>query len=824
MFGLRRFSRPTRSFVSVLLIAGLLASPISFLSGSFAANASLNPSHVGSAATNSGETCPAYTDSSAFPGRTSGQLDAWHFVLPGTDTYFQKISGNPAFNVSFSRGAGADSSRTGPVTSVVVIRDSFPKHLYVYTDAKDDARLVSATADVEGPQTWFNLSHTCAGDPGQPPGCTLSSVVLTKSTESNPNYQVTRSNSISPYLINYTGRLEAENWTVTTNNSGLSAIANDNLTGGVITLSGSIVGSGTVSVTLTATPPSGSNCSPATISFNFVPALCVVEYENAQYANLGSGEVNRAFTASRTAITNPSGGTISNYFIYRNEIVWNGVPIENSGSLITSPYSIGSTGLTLTVDSLGFSISGTPVLAGSLSFSVEAVSTNCGSSSQTFYANFTSVACLASDIPSLPSKSWTGLEVGREFNDSIVADNPLTVQSYVVESSAGKELPPGIRFIVDTNGINLLGTFTQVGQYGFTVVANAKSNNCAGDRQAYVLDVAIAPPDTDCKISPKPTLPTRTWNPFRIGSTFPQDEIKASGSSEALADISYYEVNVSGQSTELPPGLLFASGKSNVKISGRFTEVGTYSFTITMHLTSPNCEPQTKSYAMSVIPLEVVPTPSTSTPTPSPTPTALPSTSPTPQATQTPEDEPTEKPTPAPTVTIFVTLAPTSTPAPIVVPTPVPTPSQTTRIVAEVPTAARSKSVVSVKCGEAVEINIKELTKDGSTFDISQLPKTGKILRPNPDLIIYLPDKEKCELGGNDTFFYTITDKNGNVKTVEKVVSQVIEGDMPQWIRTGYVEEGSIPSFWKFGAIFFLASIALIRFSRKKIRIERSSN
>jgi hypothetical protein len=227
---------------------------------------------------------------------------------------------------------------------------------------------------------------------------------------------------------------------------------------------------------------------------------------------------------------------------------------------------------------------------------------------------------------------------------------------------------------------------------------------------------------------------------------------------------------------------------------------------------------------MSVIPLEVVPTPSTPTPTPSPTPTALPSTSPTPQATQTPEDEPTEKPTPAPTVTIFVTLAPTSTPAPIVVPTPVPTPSQTTRIVAEVPTAARSKSVVSVKCGEAVEINIKELTKDGSTFDISQLPKTGKILRPNPDLIIYLPDKEKCELGGNDTFFYTITDKNGNVKTVEKVVSQVIEGDMPQWIRTGYVEEGSIPSFWKFGAIFFLVSIALIRFSRKKIRIERSSN
>jgi hypothetical protein len=98
--------------------------------------ATLHADHIG--ATN-----PGFSKGSC-PSSSYGSW-GWHFVLPGNDTTFVSIS------VTFEH--------EGTVTSFI----SHPtgKHAYVYTHQAD--KLLSATAMVDGPQTWFNLSHVCTG-------------------------------------------------------------------------------------------------------------------------------------------------------------------------------------------------------------------------------------------------------------------------------------------------------------------------------------------------------------------------------------------------------------------------------------------------------------------------------------------------------------------------------------------------------------------------------------------------------------------------------------------------------------------------------------
>lgn len=98
--------------------------------------ATLHDDHIG--ATN-----PGFSKGSC-PSSSYGTW-GWHFVLPGNDTTFVSIS------VTFEH--------EGTVTSFI----SHPtgKHAYVYTHQAD--KLLSATAMVDGPQTWFNLSHVCTG-------------------------------------------------------------------------------------------------------------------------------------------------------------------------------------------------------------------------------------------------------------------------------------------------------------------------------------------------------------------------------------------------------------------------------------------------------------------------------------------------------------------------------------------------------------------------------------------------------------------------------------------------------------------------------------
>lgn len=370
----------------------------------------------------------------------------------------------------------------------------------------------------------------------------------------------------------------------------------------------------------------------------------------------------------------------------------------------------------------------------------------------------------------------------------------------------------GISVGVSNLGWLIDGVATAEGLLSFIVTATLPG--CSEG----VITVKVLFVDKSCNVNQLPSFKAKSWPSVRVGTSM-SDEIVVEKNSEF---VSTYEVQADS-SMDMPPGLSFIAGSSKVGISGRFSEAGTFGFWVVAKLKLENCPTVRSFYTMTVLEREVISIPTPPAPPPT-SPTASPSPSPTPAATNTPEPEPTPSgeaspsasPTPVPTVTVFVTASPTSTPAAIIpnAPVPTPTPARTFEVVEQPPTSARSKSVVSIQCGEVITLNLKELTKDGSTFEITSFPKTGRLFQPNPDTLIYIPDKENCEVGGNDTFSYAMTDKNGNVKTVERVVQKVSEGDVPKWIRTGYVEEKPskvVPIAILFTLVFLLLITSQIR-------------
>jgi LPXTG-motif cell wall-anchored protein len=92
--------------------------------------------------------------------------DGWHFVLPGSDAHFVKLT------VTFDPGGEQVVTSFGP-----------PSDKHAYVGSGPGAKLVSASAEVKGGAVdWFNLSHTCpatsSGSPspsGSPkPSCSAS--------------------------------------------------------------------------------------------------------------------------------------------------------------------------------------------------------------------------------------------------------------------------------------------------------------------------------------------------------------------------------------------------------------------------------------------------------------------------------------------------------------------------------------------------------------------------------------------------------------------------------------------------------------------------
>lgn len=181
--------------------------------------------------------------------------------------------------------------------------------------------------------------------------------------------------------------------------------------------------------------------------------------------------------------------------------------------------------------------------------------------------------------------------------------------------------------------------------------------------------------------------------------------------------------------------------------------------------------------------------------TPSPEPSE--SESPKPEPTETPKPTPT--PTPSPTPSPTTSPTPTPSPTPTVTPTPTPTPTIITPVPPQKPVELGGsdpkpsdppvKEVVesyskTVRCGSPVTF---ELTgPNDAKYTILQQPKKGKIsINLNNKTVTWTPDKGHCKLGGNDRFVIQWTDSKGNRGIITKIIVTLIQGDIPNLIRTG---------------------------------------
>ncbi|HEX2577531.1 MAG TPA: hypothetical protein VHK88_14360, partial [Aquihabitans sp.] len=130
--------RTLRRIGSLLLVAGILSLVVAATGGTPSGadpvyNATLKAAHVNS-------TNPGFEE-----GDCPEEGWGWHFVTQGNDTTFLAIK--------------AVFETAGPITEFISHPNA--KHAYVFTPGPD--KLLSAVAEVSGPDLTFNLSHVCGG-------------------------------------------------------------------------------------------------------------------------------------------------------------------------------------------------------------------------------------------------------------------------------------------------------------------------------------------------------------------------------------------------------------------------------------------------------------------------------------------------------------------------------------------------------------------------------------------------------------------------------------------------------------------------------------
>lgn len=114
----------------------------------------INKDHIGKPASYFEEGCGS---DSQLPEYLGADEDGWVFVLPGGNDIFVSVT------VTFVDGDGAEHVEEG---TVVTTGDSGNlKHAYIITPA--GWTIKAASAVIDGDSRFFNVTHTCPGEPSE---------------------------------------------------------------------------------------------------------------------------------------------------------------------------------------------------------------------------------------------------------------------------------------------------------------------------------------------------------------------------------------------------------------------------------------------------------------------------------------------------------------------------------------------------------------------------------------------------------------------------------------------------------------------------------
>lgn len=152
------------------------------------------------------QTAESHGSIGSCPDLEQGQ-DGWHFVLRGNSTTF--VSLTASFDSNGDTVADTDVSAPGPDGTV---GPPTAKHAYVYTPA--GWTLVDATAQVNGTERIFNLSHTCPGDGTGNPGPKVPTVVKEASSRYTKTYDWTVGKKVDKSSVTAIGATHTANYTI----------------------------------------------------------------------------------------------------------------------------------------------------------------------------------------------------------------------------------------------------------------------------------------------------------------------------------------------------------------------------------------------------------------------------------------------------------------------------------------------------------------------------------------------------------------------------------------------------------------------------------
>ena len=397
------------------------------------------------------------------------------------------------------------------------------------------------------------------------------------------------------------GDQATEDYTLTVN-AGIVQLNPTSLPSGIVNsaYNQTIVASGGVgALSLTSSLTAGA--LPAGLSFSIVNNQMTI---SGTPTNTGSA----TFTVTGTDSETPESSTTQSYTLIINAVVTNisfnptTIPVATVG-VVYGPQTITANGaLTVTNQitsgnippGMNFSISGnkltlsgTPTVAGSVSFTLTATDSNGSQATQSYTLTVNAAGIAINFTPSsLPAGN-----VGTAYTQGITATGGVGALS-LATTLMPADLPAGLSYSIVGATMSFSGTPTATGSVGFSITAS----DSGGDQTTQSYTLTVNPPGT-ISFSPL-TLPDGTTGVFY------NHGITASGGNGPLT------VSYQFDSGTLPTGLGINIVNNQLIVSGTPTVSGSVTFTVSA---TDGTNTTTQNYTLTVDPGPLVFNPSNPT-------------------------------------------------------------------------------------------------------------------------------------------------------------------------------------------------------------------